>query len=203
MYHKWWSYEVWFLRYRAQQTEFFVISGYFLPFHPSYNPENQNFEKMKKTRGIIILNTSTKNNNHMMYDSWDTDHNRPSFLSWKIKISKKKKRKKRLEILPFYTSVPKIMIICYTVPEIWQVTHVIVIFHFGLFVALLSPLIAQKIKNPQKWKKHLERSSFYTCTKIMTRCCTVPEIWCAMDGRTDIRTDGRTAKVTYRGGCPT
>ena len=32
------------------------------------------------------------------------------------------------------------MIICYTVPEIWHVMDVIVIFHFGLFFALpLSP----------------------------------------------------------------
>ena len=35
-----------------------------------------------------------------------------------------------------YNSVPKIMIICYTVPEIWCVTDVI-IFHFGPFFALL------------------------------------------------------------------
>ena len=34
-------------------------------------------------------------------------------------------------------SVPKIMIICYTVPEIWGMTDVIVIFHFGLFFVLL------------------------------------------------------------------
>ena len=58
----------------------------------------------------------------------------------KIKIKKKlkKKRKKRLEISSSYTSVPKIMIICYTIPEIWHVTKVI-IFHF-------TPLTAQKIK---------------------------------------------------------
>ena len=51
----------------------------------------------------------------------------------------KKKWKKYLEISSFYTGVPKIMIICYTVTEIWCVTDVIVIFHFGLFFALLSP----------------------------------------------------------------
>ena len=34
-----------------------------------------------------------------------------------MKISKKKK-KKGLEITSFYTRVPKIMIICYTVPKI-------------------------------------------------------------------------------------
>ena len=38
--------------------------------------------------------------------------------------------------LSFYTSAPKLMIICYTVPEIWCVTDII-IFHFGLFFALL------------------------------------------------------------------
>ena len=45
-------------------------------------------------------------------------------------------KKKRLEISSFYTSVPKIMIICSTVTEIWCMTDVI-IFHFGLFFALL------------------------------------------------------------------
>ena len=45
--------------------------------------------------------------------------------------------KKGLEISPFYASVPKIVITCYTVPDIWRVTDVTVIFHFGLFFALL------------------------------------------------------------------
>ena len=54
----------------------------------------------------------------------------------KIKIQIK--LKKHLEILSFYTRLPKIMIICYTVPEIWRVTDVI-IFHSGLFFALLPP----------------------------------------------------------------
>ena len=42
-----------------------------------------------------------------------------------------------MEMSSFYTSVPKIMVIWYTVPGIWHVTDVIVIFHFGLFFALL------------------------------------------------------------------
>ena len=54
----------------------------------------------------------------------------------KIKILKK--FSKDLEISSFYTSVPKIMIICYTVPKIWVMTDVI-IFHFELFFALLPP----------------------------------------------------------------
>ena len=55
----------------------------------------------------------------------------------KTKISIK--LKKRLQISSFYTSVPKIIIIYYTVPEIWRVTDVIAIFHFRLFFALLRP----------------------------------------------------------------
>ena len=39
--------------------------------------------------------------------------------------------KKPLEISSFYTSVPKFMIIRYTVPEMWRVTDVIVIFILG------------------------------------------------------------------------
>ena len=77
-------------------------------------------------------------------------------LAWKMKISQKWKN--CLEISSFYTSVPQLTIIWYTVPEIWQVTDVIVIFHFGLFFALLPrppsppPWLAWKIKNFKKFK---------------------------------------------------
>ena len=50
----------------------------------------------------------------------------------KMKISKPSQ--KGMEI-SFYTSVPQI--ICYTVPEIWHLLDVIVIFRFGQFSALL------------------------------------------------------------------
>ena len=41
------------------------------------------------------------------------------------------------------------------------------------------------MKISKKWKKHLE-ISFYTCVpKIVIRWCTLPEIWCATDRRTD------------------
>ena len=65
------------MRYEAQQTEFFVILSHSLPFYPTSNPKNENFEKMKKS----------------------------------------------LEISSFYTSAPKIMIICYTFTEIRCVTY--------------------------------------------------------------------------------
>ena len=61
-----------------------------------------------------------------------------------------KNEKEHLEITSFYTSVPKIMILCSTVPEIWCITDVIVIFHFGLFLTVLYPPTAQKIKISKK-----------------------------------------------------
>ena len=69
----------------------------------------------------------------------------------KMKISKT--WTKHLDISSFYTIVPKIMIICYTVPEIWHLTDVIIIFHFGLFFALLPPNSQKKWKF-QKMTKH-------------------------------------------------
>ena len=98
----------------------FVILDNFLPFYIPNNPENQNFEKMKKAIGdVIILDMRTKNHNHMMYGSWDMKHDRQIFFvilghflpfylnkNPKIKILKKWK-KKYLEISLFYTSVNK------------------------------------------------------------------------------------------------
>ena len=47
-------------------TECFVILGHFLTFHPPSDPENQNFEKMKKMYGdIILLQMCTINEDHM------------------------------------------------------------------------------------------------------------------------------------------
>ena len=109
--------------------------GYFLPFYPRNSPENENLKKMKNC----------------------------------------------LEILSFYTSVPKNMITCYTVPKIWHVMDVIAFFHFGQFFALY-PLYNPKNKNFTKIKKTVEISSFYTSVpKIMILFYTVPEIWCVTD----------------------
>ena len=73
VYHKWQSHDVWFLRYGARQTEFFVILDRFLPYCPPNNPKNQNFEKMKKRPAdTIILHMCTKNHDHMPHCSWDT-----------------------------------------------------------------------------------------------------------------------------------
>ena len=75
----------------------------------------------------------------------------------KIKIWKKMKS---WEISSFYTSAPKIMIMCYTVPEIWHMTHVIGIFHFGLFFALLTPLNGNMLMiSPLSWIEPIPSSS--------------------------------------------
>ena len=72
--HKWQLYDVWFLRYGAWRTEFFVILDCFLPFYIPNNPKNQNFEKMKKPPwNIITLHMCTINDNHMMYGFWDME----------------------------------------------------------------------------------------------------------------------------------
>ena len=34
VYHKWRSYDIWFLKYKVQQTDISVILGHFLPFYP-------------------------------------------------------------------------------------------------------------------------------------------------------------------------
>ena len=60
-----------------------------------------------------------------------------SLTARKIKIWKKWKTHQ--ELLWFYKSVPKIMIIRYNYPEIWRVTDVIVIFHFGHFLPFYPP----------------------------------------------------------------
>ena len=49
VYHKWRSYDIWFLKYKVRQTEIFVILGHFLPFQPLDNLENQNFNIEKNT----------------------------------------------------------------------------------------------------------------------------------------------------------
>ena len=123
----------------------------------------------------------------------------PLLEKWKFQ----KNEKKSLEISSFYTSVPKLMIICYTVPEIWHVMDVILIFHFGLFFffLLFYPHNSPKNQNFKKMKKTPGGDIIILpCVpKIMIRWCTVLEIWCATDGQTDRWTE----KVTQRGGCPT
>ena len=115
------------------QSETVILDHFWLIAPPSIslnNPENQNFEKMKKaSRDVIILNLCNKKYDHMMYACSDMECDRHNFfvilgyfcyftplLTPKIKIWKK--YKKHLEILSFYTCVPYIKIIWCMVPDI-------------------------------------------------------------------------------------
>ena len=67
----------------CDRQNFFVIMDCFLPFYHPMDPENQNFEKMKKTlEDIIILQMFTINDNHMIYDFSDMECNRQNLLSF-------------------------------------------------------------------------------------------------------------------------
>ena len=128
----------------------FCHFGPFFALLPPLQPKKSKFWKMKKIPGdIIILHQCTINDNHVMYGSWDMkltdrffcylDHFLPLYLPNNPKNQNFEKLKKHLETLSFYTSVPKIMIICYNVSKIWCLMDVIVIFNFGLFSTLLPP----------------------------------------------------------------
>ena len=130
-----------------------IIFYHFLPFYRRNNPENQNFEKMRKkpwrsykrevcdvkflryearqTKFFIILGHC------LPFHTTDNPKNQ--------KFKKMKKKTKILEISLFYTSVPKIMIIYYTVSQIWRVR-----VHFELHIGHLPPLMVQRFKFSKK-----------------------------------------------------
>ena len=93
MHHKWQSYDIWFLRYQLQQRDFFLSSwvifviwhvtdvtvifhfGHFFALSPPNSPKNENFKKIKKTSGdIIILHKCTRTHDRMLlflrYGAW-------------------------------------------------------------------------------------------------------------------------------------
>ena len=69
--------EIW-----SATEKIFCHSGLFFVLLPptSNNQKNQNFEKMKTKPGVIILHMHTINDNHMMYDSWDTECSKQNFF---------------------------------------------------------------------------------------------------------------------------
>ena len=83
------------------------------------------------------------------------------------------------------------MIICCAVPEIWHVTGVIVIFHFGLSKK------SKFYKNEKNtWRYH---NFAYVYQKLGS-----DDVWFLRYGGrwTDRQTDRWTEKVPYSGGCP-
>ena len=83
LHKKWQSYDVWFLRHGARQTEFFVIQDCFLPFYPYMDPKKSKLWKNEKIpENIIILKRCNINDSHMIYGSWDMECNWQHFLSF-------------------------------------------------------------------------------------------------------------------------
>ena len=146
---KWQPYDAWFLRYGSQRTECFIILDHYLPFYPPNNLKTQNFEKMKKYLEILAFYTCTPQMATIwcvVPEIWITTDRRfchfGPFFALLLPPSNNPNifwKNKKNVWRSFYTSVPKFMIIWYTVPEIWRVTDVVCIFHFGLFFALLPP----------------------------------------------------------------
>ena len=103
------------------------------------------------------------------------------------------KMKKRLGMSSFYTNVPKIMIICYAVPEIWHVTNITFIFHFRLFFALLPhsppPPNSPKIQN----FKEMENTWRYHQFTLVYQKLWLHDVWFLRNGarRTDVKSDIR------------
>ena len=143
MYHKWWSYDVWFLRYEVQRTEFFVILDHFLPFSPLRILKIK-FKKNWKNawRYHHFTQVCHKWQSYdawfLRYGEWQTEFFflMVSFFPFTIlktrKIKILQKWKKCLDINHFI-----IMLILFLI--LWSVMDVIVIFHFGLFFVLLPP----------------------------------------------------------------
>ena len=111
VYHRWRSFDIWFLKCKVWQTEIFVILGHFLLFQPLESLENQNFSIEKNTwryYHFTHLHHKWQSYDVMVPEIWSvTDlifcHFGPFFAllphltTQKIKIMKK--WKKHLEIL--------------------------------------------------------------------------------------------------------
>ena len=66
----------------AWQTEYFIILRCFLLFYPLTIRKTKFWRKKKATRDITILYMCTINYNHMVYVSWDLEHDGLNFLSF-------------------------------------------------------------------------------------------------------------------------
>ena len=138
---------------------------------------------------IIILHMCTMNENHMRYGSCDREWDRIfshfgpfcPFAPLTIQIiTILKKQKKHLEMLSFYTCVPKTKIMMYTSWNM-ECDRQYTLSFWAIFCPF-TPITTWKIKTSKKTKQNLEISSFYTCVPQITFIwCMVPEIWSMTD----------------------
>ena len=171
----------------CDRHNFLPFCTIFLPFYPPNNLKNQNFEKWKKYGDIITLHLRTTNDDHMMYGSWDMEHDRHNFLSLfgyvllfyapnnleNQNFEKMKKYTKNHDHMP-YCSWDMVRDECNCYFSFW------VIFPF-------YPRNSPRNQNLKKKRKKRLEISFYTSVpKIMIRH-TVLEIRRATAERTDKR----------------
>ena len=74
-YHKWKSYDVWFLRYGAQQTQFFLILDHFLFFYtpsPLTTQRIKILKKWKKKNTWRYHHFTQVHHKWQSYDFWST-----------------------------------------------------------------------------------------------------------------------------------
>ena len=155
VYHIIWSNDVRVMRYQVRQTDVFVNLGYFLPFYLTNNMKNQNFEKIKKVLGdIIILKWNSYDMWFLWYGAWQTeifvilDYFLPFYLfpqiyeknSWRHYHFTHVNRKWK----PY---------------DVWYLRYGLGqtdFFSFWTIFCLFTPLTTHKIKIFNKWKKSLE-----------------------------------------------
>ena len=184
-------YGFWDIKHNRQNFLSFWTIFYPIYYLPN-NPENQNFENMKKTPGgIIILNRCTINENRMMYDSWDMEHDRQNLFSfWSIfcpftppltpynpeNQNFEKIKKPPGDIIILHKCTINDNHIWYMVPELWSKVHqmkfFVILGHFLLFY----PPNSLKNKNFKKNenKKLWEIIILHNCTQNHDHmlCCS-------------------------------
>ena len=155
-------------------------------FYPSKKPQKYNFEKLRNIAGdIILLHMCTKNHNHKINGSWDTEEwGRRNFLSflnnffffYPLMILQTKYLKK------FWSATDRIF--CH----FGHLTDIIFIFHFGLFFALLPLLTIQKSKIKKK-KKEKNPCRYYHFTQVHHKWQSYVWFWRYGARRTDGKND--------------
>ena len=186
MHHKWQSYDLWFLRYQLQQTDFFSHLGSLFALLPPTPLENENIKKMKKIPGDIIkISQAYQNHDHRLYCSWDMACDRHncyfSFCAIFSLSSPKQPQKWKYKKMKIKTGDIIILHKCtknhdHRLYCSWDMAcDGCNYFSFLAIVCTFTPITAQKMNISKKLKQLLEISSFYTSVpQIMIICYTVP-----------------------------
>ena len=151
----------------SNRQNFLSFWTIFWPSTPLWTQKIKILEKWKKTpEDIIILQICTINDSHMMYDSWDMESNKQNFLSfWTIFWPFTPLWTQKIKILEKWKKTPEDIIILQICPindshmmyDSWDMESNRQNFlSFWTIFCPFTPIWTQKIKNLEKWKKHLK-----------------------------------------------